>query len=149
MHSNVHATAGTAVVLTTYAITKSELVAMTLGGFLAFLSHDILDYLGEASYGGVKPLVKIEIPLLILFMLTGILSGVWYLFAIGWVGGNLMDLVDKKCGLSLIDKKRFPFTKFFPCHNRKPKIQFTREVTVLAAYVCGALNVIFALLLNA
>ena len=59
MYTSVHTAVGTSIVMGTYAITKSELLAATAGGLLAFISHDAVDRLGETSYGDFKSFLKI------------------------------------------------------------------------------------------
>ena len=148
MYTNVHATVGTAIVMATYGLTKNELVAGTVGGVLAFASHDVVDRLGETSYGTFKQFLKMELTLLTLFAFSAVISGFWELFAVGWIGGNAMDLIDKKGGLSIIDKKKYPFTSYFKCHRRKPDIMFDRDMTYRAAYISGVLIVLIGIISN-
>ena len=142
MYTSVHSAVGASIVMGTYAVTKSELLAATAGGALAFLSHDVVDRLGETSYGDFKSFLKMELTLLALFGFSAIISGFWYLFAIGWIGGNAMDLVDKKGGLSILNKKKYPFTKIFRCHRRKPNIKFSRNQTYTAGFISGIVVVL-------
>ena len=132
MYTNIHATVGTAIVLSTYAVTKSEPIAIALGGALAFLSHDPVDLLGEKNYGSKKNLILFELSALIIFVMAAFGSGKWMLFAAGWIGGNLMDLIDKKGGLSIINLNKYPYGTFFRCHRRKPKYNLTLKQTKLS-----------------
>ena len=142
MYTSVHTAVGTSIVMGTYAITKSELLAATVGGALAFASHDAVDRLGETSYGGFKNFLKMELTLLALFIFSAAISGFWELFIVGWIGGNAMDLVDKKGGLSILDKKKYPFTKFFRCHRRQPNITFNQDATYTAGFISGIVIVL-------
>jgi hypothetical protein len=130
----------------TYAITKSELLAATAGGLLAFISHDAVDRLGETSYGDFKSFLKMELTLLALFVFSAAISGFWHLFIIGWIGGNAMDLVDKKGGLSILNKKKYPFTKIFRCHRRQPNITFNQDATYTAGFISGIVIVLIGLI---
>ena len=148
MYTNFHAAIGTGIVMGTYALTKSETLAAIVGGGLAFASHDLVDRLGEKNYGGFKQFLKVESILFIIFITSAVTSGFWKLFAIGWLGGNMMDLIDKKGGLSMINREKFPFGKFFICHRRKPNINLTKKQTYAAAYISGAAVILMSIISN-
>ena len=147
MYTNVHATVGTAIVLSTYAVTKSEPIAIALGGALAFLSHDPLDLIGEKNYGSKKNFFIFELSALAIFIIAAIASGKWMLFAAGWIGGNGMDLIDKKGGLSLINPNKYPYGTFFKCHRRKPKYNITLKQTQLFTIISVIVVIILSLIL--
>lgn len=126
MYSNIHGTAGTLIVLGTYALTNDTVTSLALGGTLAFLSHDPLDRLGEKPYGDLKATLAWEVVPLAIFAYMAYLSGLWPLYAVGWVAGMGMDLVDKPAHL-LWNKG-----PYFKCHRRAPDINFTLAQTKLA-----------------
>jgi len=143
MFSNVHGVVGTLLVVGTFALTGSLPVAIVLGGILAFLSHDILDRLGERTFGSIKQMAIFEAISLLVFMFAAWMSGLWVLYAVGWVMGNMMDIIDKKGYLSIIFPAKFgPSWTFFPCHRRKPDIMFTAGQTKLASYIASILILI-------
>lgn len=143
MYSNVHATIGTAFVLGTYSITKDEATTYIVGGLLGFLSHHYADKLGEAKYPNYKEMAIHEgIPLL-LFFLIAFLSDLTGFYLLGMLSSNLMDLIDKKAGLSLINGDKYPFGSFFPCHRKKPLIDFDLKTTKILSWSSLLLILIF------
>ena len=139
MYPNVHATAGVICTLGIYAITKDTLSAGILGGILAFYSHDLFDRLGETGYRTMKQFLLIESPPLILFIVLGYFSDLTWLYLIGWVGGNCMDLIDKKLGLSIINPVKYPATFLFKAHNRLPDINLNLRQTIILCYLASLL----------
>lgn len=133
MYSSVHATAGTLIVLATYAVTNSTSSAMIIGGSVAFLAHDVLDRFGEKSYGDLQTSLIWEVVPLLLFAVMAYLSGLWQLYFVGWIAGNLMDIIDKKLYLAILFPKRVSFMYLFPCHRRTPNVQLTQRSTQLTA----------------
>jgi len=87
-----------------------------LGCLLAFGSHLLADYIGEAK-GIVTTKQRIifdVIPTIILFIsayLFGGTSEVWLMF-LGSVFGNLPDLIDKKLYLSILFPTKFKVTNY-------------------------------------
>ena len=82
-----------------------------LGAGLAFVSHFLVDYIGESGIGSTKRSATIEGALLIAYFLGAYLGGVFVLGLIGWVMGNLPDLIDKP-------NRWFRGKKeWFSCHN--------------------------------
>jgi len=141
MYSNVHGVAGTLLVLGAAQVSPDPVIAMAAGGIAAFYSHDVLDRLGEKSYGDLKTTALWEGIPFALFACVAFLSGQWWLYAFGWVMGNLMDIIDKKLYLAIIWPSRFgPSWKLFPCHRRKPDIQFTLNQTKLIS-ICSSIAV--------
>jgi hypothetical protein len=133
MYTSTHATAGTLIVLGTHAITKDTTTAIALGGALAFLSHDPIDRLGERGYGDMATSMRWEGITFWIFAMAAFWSGHWWLYAVGFLAGNGMDIWDKRFGLSIFQPQRFPAGRFFKCHRRKPNIQLTLGQTKLAA----------------
>lgn len=131
-YSNVHAVVGTGVVLAVHAITGDTTTAVVLGGAGAAVSHDALDRLGEASYGDKLTTIQWELYPLWIFAMVAYFSGNWELYAVGWIAGNLYDIVDKKLYLSILWPERFgPSWTFFRCHRRRPDIMLTLRQTKL------------------
>lgn len=137
MYTNIHATAGTLIVLATHAVTQNTETAIALGGALAFLSHDPIDRLGEKNYGSMEISLRWEGVALAVFAIVAYLSGQWPLFAVGWIAGNGMDLIDKKLGLAIAFPDKFKFGYFFKCHRRAPNIKLTLGQTKLAAVLAS------------
>ena len=126
MLPNVHGITGTACTLSVYAITKDIATSVIVGGIIAFLSHDVMDRLGEMKY---KNFIYNEAVLFAIFCFIAWQSELTLLYAVGWIGGNTMDLIDKKMGLSVYDNKKYPFGTFFPCHRRTPNYFLTIKQT--------------------
>ena len=146
MYSNVHGTIGASIVLATYAVTNDPITAAALGGAGAFVSHDALDRLGEKSYGDLKTSIIYEAAPLALFAYMAHLSGMWELYAVGWIAGNGMDIIDKKLYLSILWPSRFgPSWTKFACHRRRPDIQFSLRTTKLATYLSSLVIVAMTL----
>jgi len=89
-----------------------------VGAGLAFVSHFLWDYVGEASIGNTKQSSLIEGSLLLAFLCSlGALGSPLVAF-LGWVIGNLPDLIDKP--LDWIFKRK----QWFSCHNGKGLFQY-------------------------
>lgn len=89
-----------------------------VGAGLAFISHFLVDYIGESSIGDTKRSSIIEGTLLISYLLGAYLGGVIWLGIIGWVMGNLPDLIDKP-------NRWFRGKKeWFSCHNGEGLFQY-------------------------
>lgn len=130
MYSNVHGTAGALLVLAGCTVSDDPVIGATAGGLAAFFSHDLLDRLGEKSYGPLKVALLWEGLPLLLFASVAYLSGSWWIYALGWVLGNLMDIIDKKLYLSILFPNKFgPSISLFPCHDRRPDIDLTLDQT--------------------
>lgn len=130
MYPNVHGATGTLCTLGVYGVTKNETIAILFGGVLAFASHDVMDRLGEKHYPSTKFLLLFEGSLFAIFCFMAWKSDQTLLYAIGWIGGNLMDLIDKKFGLSIWNNKKYPYGQVFPCHRRSPNYDFNLWQTI-------------------
>lgn len=82
-----------------------------IGAAAAFISHFVWDYVGEKSIGSTKQSATIEGALLLVFLVGALLAGNFWLSLLGWVLGNLPDLIDKPLDW-WYDKKQW-----FSCHN--------------------------------
>lgn len=102
MYSSFHAAVGGAIMIAS---------PNPLGAGLAFVSHFLVDYIGESSIGDTKRSSMIEGALLIAYFLGAYLGDVLLLGLIGWVMGNLPDLIDKP-NQWLRGKKQW-----FSCHD--------------------------------
>ena len=115
MYSHVHGVVG-AVVMTAAVAIGNAIGAPTSGYvaglFLGYVSHFLMDYLGETGYGDNKISAMIEVPHLITFGTLGFISGHFWLYFLGWVMGNLPDLIDKPLRLSGLVPK-----EWHSCHN--------------------------------
>ena len=143
MYPNVHGITGTACTLGVYALTNDLVIAATVGGVLAFLSHDLMDRFGEHHYPSTKFFLIFEGLLFSVFCFLAWQSNLTWLYVIGWIGGNIMDLVDKKMGLSIYNSKKYPFGNFFPCHWRKPNINLTLNQTIAVSILATLILVIY------
>lgn len=115
MYSHVHGVAGAVVLTATVAIGNVLNVpsaGIVIGCFAAYVSHFLLDYLGETGYGDNKISSLIEFPHLLTFGTLGFISGHFWLYFLGWVMGNLPDLIDKPLRLSGIRPQ-----EWHSCHN--------------------------------
>lgn len=128
MYPNVHGITGTICTLATYSITKDVTISIIFGGILAFLSHDLLDRLGETRH---KYLLYYEAVFFAIFCFLAWKSNLTILYFIGWFCGNLMDFIDKKGGLSIYNLKKYPYGSFFRCHRRKPNFNLNAQQTIL------------------
>lgn len=145
MYSAVHSAVGIGLAVSGYALTGNWGGA-AVGFVAATISHDWLDRLfGEHGYGSLSKTLAWEgIPLLV-FALSAWLSGpLWWVFAIGWLGGNLFDLIDKKLGLSILFPSKFPATTYIPCHKVKPRWKLSLKATQALA----VLSTLFVLTLG-
>ena len=88
------------------------------GAGLAFVSHFFLDYIGESSIGTVRESASIEGALLGFFVSASLLTATPWLFMLGWVMGNLPDLIDKPCRWFL------GRPEWFSCHNGRGLFQY-------------------------
>ena len=135
MYPNTHGVVGTLCAVATYSITNDYFSS----AIVAFISHDLLDRLGEKHYPSTKFLLLFEGSLFAIFCFLAWKSDQTLLYAIGWLGGNMMDLIDKKIGLSIINNKKYPYGTFFPCHRRKPNFDFnlwqTIGISILATLI--------------
>ena len=147
MYSNFHGSIGVAIVTTTYLITKDEVMAMAIGGFLSFLAHDPTDRLGEHNLG--KYFLLYEIFPFIIAMAIGWYSGFFWMFFVGYFTGNIMDVWDKKLYLAILMPKKFKMLYDFPCHRReRSKIkQLTLQQTKDSVWIGLVLVVISAALM--
>jgi hypothetical protein len=100
--SSTHGAIGGAIVL----ITPDPV----LGLGLAFVSHFVMDYIGETGYKDLKEAAFIEACLLGIYIASATLGDFWLLMG-GWVMANLPDLIDKP--RRLIWKKK----EWFSCHD--------------------------------
>jgi hypothetical protein len=138
MYPNVHGVVGTICAIATYKITNDYFIS----GFVAFLSHDLMDRLGEKHYPSTKFLLIFEGSLFAIFCFLAWQSDQTILYIIGWFGGNLMDLIDKRFGLSLINPTKYPYMSLFKCHRRKPNFDLTKNQTI-AVGILATLILIF------
>jgi len=102
MWSSSHAAVGGTIVLAT----PNPVVGLGL----AFVSHFVLDYIGETGYKDLREAAFFEINLLTIYIVSASLGDFWWLMG-GWVMANLPDLIDKP--RRLIWKKK----EWFSCHN--------------------------------
>ena len=90
-----------------------------IGSGLAFLSHFLLDYLGESSYKDLKEAAIVEGCLLMVFVSASIASSYGWLMMLGWFMSNLPDLIDKPLRIFL------GLPEWFSCHNGKGLFQIS------------------------
>ncbi|MGY6647657.1 hypothetical protein [Wenyingzhuangia sp. IMCC45574] len=142
MHCNTHGTIGIAILTTTYLITKNEKRTYWIGGILAFGSHYLLDYIGEASYKSMLEMLSIETSIFIVAMLLMCFNGfkALKLAFFGFFMANLMDVIDKKLYLAILFPKQFDFTYYF--HTRNPPLVNISYETTIGAAICSVILVI-------
>ena len=148
MYSNIHGVTGALIVSGVAEATGGDPTAVALSVVAAFLSHDVLDRLGEKSYGNMATTLWWEgVPLLV-FMILAYLSDQWWLYAIGFIAGTGMDLIDKKLGLAIMFRDRFSFGHYFRCHRRQPDINLTLGQTRFATIFATVLLIVVSVYLN-
>lgn len=103
MYSSVHGVTG--------AIIMVASPNPIVGACGAFISHFLWDYVGESSIGDTKESSIIEGSLLFAFLLSSGVSGLMFPAVIGWVMGNIPDLIDKPNDWFRGKKQ------WFSCHN--------------------------------
>lgn len=110
MYSSVHGVTG--------AIIMIAAPNPIIGAGAAFISHFLWDYVGESSIGDTKKSATIEGALLLAFLIGAYAADVLLLATLGWVFGNLPDLIDKP--------RRIIFGKkeWFSCHNGAGLFQY-------------------------
>jgi len=119
-------------------------VGAVVASLAAFASHDVLDRIGEASYGGLRAALAWEAPAALATIAGALLSGLWGVFLLGWVAGNLMDLIDKRFGASIIAPDVYPARKTFACHRRPPNVTISRRATKAAAILSAVAILVMA-----
>ncbi len=143
MYSSVHGAAAAAIVVAGYD------AAGPLGAALALIpaiaSHDLLDRFGEAGYGPLPVTLRWEAIPFAVFAAAAWVSGIWWVFAVGWVAGNLFDLIDKRAYAAIIWPGRVSMGYAFACHRRTPEMPLTLGKTKASAVIATAMVVIMAL----
>lgn len=140
MNATPHTVLGYAAVATLYV---ENPLTLFIGFYVAFISHLILDYIGESN--GIKTtnqrLYLDVLPTLVLASICGIVGG-WTelgLFIVGSIGGNLPDLIDKKLYLSIIYPNKYKSTEYL--HWQKPIINppgwFTKSIGWILAFIAS------------
>ena len=128
MYPNTHGVVGTICAIATYSITNDYFSS----AFVAFASHDVMDRLGEKRF---STLFYHEAVLFAIFCFLAWKSDKTFLYVIGWLGGNLMDFIDKKGGLSIWNNVKYPYGTLFPCHRRSPNFNLTILQTKITSYL--------------
>lgn len=131
MYPNTHGVVGTISAIGAYSITNDYFIS----AIVAFASHDLMDRLGEKHYPSTKFLLLFEGGLFAIFCFLAWKSNLTILYAIGWLGGNLMDLIDKKFGLSIWNNAKYPYGQVFPCHRRAPNFDFNLWQTIAVGII--------------
>ena len=110
MYSSVHGVSG--------AIIMTACPDPVIGAGLAFISHFLWDYVGESSIGNTRKSATIEGALLLAFLISLIYVGSPLLAFLGWVLGNLPDIIDKPL------RWIYGHPEWFSCHNGKGLFQY-------------------------
>lgn len=115
MHAGTHGAVGIAIITATYIFTKSEKKTYIIGGVFAFVSHYILDFIGEAPYKSIQEMLLIELAVYAWStVLMYLLDIKYFKFAVfAHFMANLMDYIDKKMYLSIFMPKEYPYTYYF------------------------------------
>jgi hypothetical protein len=103
MWSSTHGAVGGAIMM----VTPDPFV----GVGLAFVSHFVMDYIGETNYRDNVEAFIVELLLFVVYMAATSLHPQWWLLVFGWFFANLPDLIDKP--RRLIWEK----DEWFSCHN--------------------------------
>lgn len=143
MYSSSHAAVGTALVLGGYSLGGEG--GAIIGSLLAITSHLFVDKINEKPYGDLTSSVVWEAIPMIIFAACAFISGMPWLFLVGWVSGNLMDIIDKKLYLAMFFDKIKPWNFF---HRSKPSIKLDLETTKLYAGMSCMAYVVMAMLVG-
>jgi hypothetical protein len=143
MYASTHAAVGTAIVGGGYLLAGPG-GALVASGF-AVASHLFVDQLNEKPYGDKTVSVVWEAIPLCIFAACAYLSGVPWVFAFGWIAGNLMDIIDKKLYLAMFFDSVKPWNIF---HKWKPAIDLDLPTTQLYAFMSCVMYVLIALVLG-
>lgn len=146
MHCNTHGTAGIAILITTYLLTKNVKKTYIIGGIIAFASHYILDFIGESGYRSMQELLSIETFVFMVPMVIMYFAGIKFLKIsfFGFFMANLMDVIDKKMYLAILFPKRYSFTYYF--HSKKQVLFNISYQATIGAAVFSMILVITCLL---
>jgi hypothetical protein len=149
MHANTHGAIGIAIITATYVLTKSEKKTFLIGGLLAFASHYVLDFIGEAGYKSVQEMLLIEFGVYVFaLVLMGFLGRKFFVFAVfAHILANLMDYIDKKMYLALFLPKEYEITYFFHSRNQV-LLPISYNETIAAAFISIAIIVFCFVLLK-
>lgn len=149
MHANTHGAIGIAIITATYVFTKSEKKTFLIGGVLAFASHYILDFIGEAGYKSVQEMLIIEFAVyfwaLVLMRFLG--KKVFFFTVFAHFMANLMDYIDKKMYLALFFPKEYEITYIFHSKNQV-LLPINYEATLTAAFISALIIGVCFLLLK-
>jgi len=127
VYTSAHSAVGIGIVLSGYLLAGPP--GAVVFSIPAFASHDLLDRVGESSYGGLSNTAKWEAPAMIATGIASIFSGLWGVYLLGVVSGNLMDIIDKRFYLSSLAPDVYPPKKTFNCHRRSPNIETSLRTT--------------------
>lgn len=134
MYSTTHAASGVITSAVATSLTKDINLALGLSFGIGFASHLALDLINER---GNEDTFRDDLFTTTALVLFSILMCVhdydFVVIVVGIFGALLPDLVDKKFGLSYIDKDQFPMTFYF--HRWKPKVQLTKWQTDICQVV--------------
>ena len=148
MHANTHGAVGIAIITATYLLTKSDKKTFLIGGSLAFTSHYVLDFIGEAGYKSVQEMLLIEFSVYIwALLIMSFLGKKFFVFTVfAHFAANLMDYIDKKMYLALFLPKDFQITYYLHSKNQV-LLPISYEMTIIAAIVSAlSIGVCFLLL---
>ena len=101
-----------------YNTGSPTLTAVSIG--CAFVSHHVVDYIGETGYKSIKQAAIVEGFLLAFYGIAALLSDIpAWLLILAWISANLPDIIDNF--RTLVLKKE----KWFACHGGVGLFQIT------------------------
>lgn len=136
MHANTHGVIGIAIVTATYLITKNDKKTFLIGGILAFASHYVLDFIGEAGYKSVQQMLFIEFAVYLwgIVLMSFLGRKILLLTIFAHFMANLMDYIDKKMYLALFLPKEYSITYYF--HSKEQVLlPISYNATLMAAFL--------------
>ncbi len=93
MYASQHGAVGASIVVAAAHVSPD---AALVAAVPAFVSHWFVDWVGEAGFPSKTRMLIWEVIPAFSFALAAWFSGVWWLFALGWLAGNMMDIIDKR-----------------------------------------------------
>lgn len=143
MYSSSHAAIGTTLVAGGFIAGGTG--GLIVGAAVAVVSHLFVDYLGEEPYGDLTTSAIWELIPMLIFAASAFLSGYPMVFLVGWLAGNLMDIIDKKLYLAMFLKNVDPWYFF---HKGKPKIKLDLATTKMYAFMSCIVYVTVAIIMK-
>lgn len=113
---------------------------LLLGIPLAIGSHFALDFINESGLSKKERFQFDVLPSLLVY-LVATLSGQFWLFLLGSICGNLLDIIDKKLYLATFFPSKYKSTHYFHLKS-KPLINPKPEITMAIGFVSAIILIL-------